>query len=215
MTLALAATSFFLFSGLELELSRQKSSFILYLRPLRPPIHPDPHARTHTMHNAHHIHDLSPPRLAIGPSRPKPYKDARATFVLFSFCVNRIGYCFFLSSAGDWSLLTPSPVPPSAHPLARSHVYPYLPGPSRPPACLHSLTTCTHSYNTGWPSHVVCAVRHTPNRPQHVFFFLPPALSLARSVLRHIFICQSHCIHSYICLCLSVFPFLCFFSRLS
>lgn len=95
---------------------------------LRPPNDPDPHARTHTMHNAHHIHDLSPPRLAIGPPRPEPDKDAQRPSFSFLFVLIGSDIAFFIVS---WSLLTPSPVPPSARLLARSHVYPYLPGPAR------------------------------------------------------------------------------------
>lgn len=69
---------------------------------------------------------------------------------------------FFIVS---WRLETPNPITrPSlgspACPLTRLSVFTW---PSPLPTCLHSLMTCTHSYNTGWPSHVVCAVRHTPN----------------------------------------------------
>lgn len=62
-------------------LAKNRLSSYIY-GPLRPPNDPDPHARTHTMHNAHHIHDLSPPRLAIGPPRPKPARVLRFIFFL-------------------------------------------------------------------------------------------------------------------------------------
>lgn len=69
----------------------------------------------------HHVSQLDP--LDLNRTRTL----ARPSFY-FLFVLIGSDIAFFIVS---WSLLTPSPVPPSARPLARSHVYPYLPGPAR------------------------------------------------------------------------------------
>lgn len=145
----------FSFLGLELELSRQKSSFILYLRPPPPP-YPSRSARTLCtmiiiyMTCLHHVSQLDPLDL----NRTRTRARTRPSFY-FLFVLIGSDIAFFIVS---WSLLTPSPVPPSACLLARSHVYPYLPGPARVFFSASSRSVCSASY----------------------------------------FICQSHCIHSYI-----------------
>lgn len=69
----------------------------------------------------HHVSHLDP--LDLNRTRTL----ARPSFY-FLFVLIGSDIAFFIVS---WSLLTPSPVPPSARPLARSHVYQYLPGPAR------------------------------------------------------------------------------------
>lgn len=94
----------------------------------------------------HHVSQLDPLDLNRTRTLARP-----SFYFLFVYIGSDIA--FFIVS---WSLLTPSPVPPSARPLARSHVYPYLPGPAvfyslppRAPSVLRhissaNLTASTH-----------------------------------------------------------------------
>lgn len=112
----------FLFFPVSNSLAKNRLSSYIY-GPLRPPNDPDPHARTHTMRNAHHIHDLSPPRLAIGPPRPEPDKDAQRPSFSFLFVLIGSDIAFFYRQLESPNPITRPSFGSPARPLTRLSVF--------------------------------------------------------------------------------------------